>query len=149
MKTQDNTSCSHCSMHTDSPCVCGNSYSALENKALELLEENVNYDEAELGCNWGMEELKDFLKSHLQLAYQSGVDKTIERFATGDFIRGEEAEKFRQQAIKEERERLSKWAEENWEVLPEINRILPEDQVNTEPSYFIRASELLQELQNK
>lgn len=117
-------------------------YQALENKALELLEENVNYDEAELGCNWGMEELKDFLKSHLKEAYEAGVDKTIERFATGELLKSDDAQKFYdlayeagkeeerntpitkewydhlfgeacQQAIAEERERLKKWAEKN------------------------------------
>lgn len=96
-------------------------YQALENKALEEIFMNrilfigdevpefFTTDKRSKSIYLGTpQEMIDELKSHLQLAYQRGVDKTIERFATGEFIRGKEAEKFRQQAIAEERERIGK-----------------------------------------
>jgi uncharacterized SAM-dependent methyltransferase len=87
-------------------------YQELENKALAEFEEKFVEDRGRYvepifkDAVGSVGPIKNFLKSHLQLAYQSGVDKTIERFATGDFIRGEEAEKFRQQAIAEVLEEL-------------------------------------------
>lgn len=38
--------------------------------------------------------------------YQLGVDETIKKFATGEFILGEEAEKFKQEVISEYRREL-------------------------------------------
>jgi flagellar biosynthesis/type III secretory pathway protein FliH len=84
------------------------SYQELENKALELLEENVNYDEAELGCNWGMEELKDFLKSHLKEAYEAGQEDN-ENIATPQYKK--DMQDAYEDGIAEERERIIKWAE--------------------------------------
>ncbi len=36
-------------------------------------DKNVNYDEAELGCNWGMGELKDFIRQTRDEARQEGI----------------------------------------------------------------------------
>lgn len=93
-------------------------YQELENKALSEFRKAILSESStpEIERNsisdnlsyFQQEFIENFWKSHLQLAYQSGVDKTIERFATGDFIRGEEAEKFLQQAIAGERERIGK-----------------------------------------
>lgn len=43
---------------------------------IKAFRENVNYDEAELGCNWGMEELESFI-------YQVEKDAKSESYTNG------------------------------------------------------------------
>jgi len=40
-----------------------------------IIRENVNYDEAELGCNWGIDELINFISSELQRERLETLDR--------------------------------------------------------------------------
>lgn len=52
--------------------------SAIE-RFLKEIDENVNYDEAELGCNWSMDDLKESISKELTLAEQRGREEAIEK----------------------------------------------------------------------
>jgi hypothetical protein len=75
-------------------------YQELENKALAEFEEKFVEDRGRYvepifkDAVGSVGPIKNFLKSHLKEAYEAGVDKTIERFATGELLKSDDAQKF-------------------------------------------------------
>ncbi len=47
-------------------------------KWIKEFRDNVNYDEAELGCNWDMNQLEDFIHKTRKQASQETIDGLIE-----------------------------------------------------------------------
>ncbi len=44
----------------------------------EELKDNVNYDPAELGCEWDVEDIIDFIASEKAKSYEEGIRKAVE-----------------------------------------------------------------------
>lgn len=44
----------------------------LKDEASKKFDENVDYDEAETGCNWGQKDAKQFLSDQMDKAYDEG-----------------------------------------------------------------------------
>ena len=51
----------------------------IKDKAVKIYRENVKYDEAELICNWSMDDLEKFILEEISLAYHQGQEEERQR----------------------------------------------------------------------